>query len=71
MVEQTRKAIRVFNHAFRDGIAVFAFDNSSGHACKAPTALVASRMNLGPGGKQPRMRNTYFAHPDGTSTFRA
>jgi hypothetical protein len=25
---------------------VFAFDNSSGHACKADDALVASRMNL-------------------------
>ncbi len=71
MVEQTRKAIRVFNHAFPDDIAVFAFDNSSGHACKAPTALVAGRMNLGPGGKQPRMRNTDFTRPDGTSTFQS
>ena len=43
---------------------VFAFDNSSGHACKADDALVASRVNLLPGGKQPRMRNTVFpTHP--------
>jgi len=59
-VEQTKKAIQIFNTAFPDDIAVFAFDNSSGHACKAPNALVASRMNLGPGGKQREMHTTSF-----------
>ena len=35
MVEQTKKAIAIFNKASHGDIAVFAFDNSSGHACKA------------------------------------
>ena len=58
MVEQTKKAIAIFNKASHGDIAVFAFDNSSGHACKAKDALVANRMNLRPGGKQPKMHNT-------------
>jgi hypothetical protein len=41
---------------------VFAFDDSSGHACKAKDALVANRMNLGPGGKQPKMHNTKWGN---------
>jgi len=64
MVQQSKKAIEVFNKAFPNDIAVFAFDNSSSHACKAPDALVASRMNLGSGGKQPVMHPTLL--PDGT-----
>jgi len=64
MVQQTRKAIEVFNKAFPNDIAVFAFDNSSGHACTALDAIVASRMNLGPGGKQPVMHPTRLS--DGT-----
>ena len=62
MVEQVQKAIWAFETSFPDDIAVFAFDNSSRHAlaCKAKDALVANRMNLGPGGKQPIMRNTVW-----------
>jgi len=41
-------------------IAVFAFDHSSNHLSYAQDALVASRMNLSSGGKQPLMRNTYM-----------
>jgi hypothetical protein len=66
MVEQTRKAIDIFNTAFPNDIAVFAFDNSSGHACKAPDALNAYRMNLNPGGKQPLMHDTAFYRLDGS-----
>ncbi len=58
MVVQTKKAIDIFNRAYPKDIAVFAFDNSSGHACKAKDALVANRMNLGPAGKQPLMHST-------------
>jgi hypothetical protein len=58
MVEQTKKAISIFEKAFSGDIAVFAFDNSSGHACKAKDALVANRMNLNPDGKQAVLRNT-------------
>ena len=52
------RAIPIFEKAYPRHIGVFAFDNSSGQACKAGNALVASRMNLLPGGKQPRMRDT-------------
>jgi len=64
MVQQTRKAIEVFNKAFPNNITVFTFDNSSGHACKAPDALVSSCMNLRPEGKQPVMHSTRLS--DGT-----
>ena len=60
MVKQAEKAIAIFNKAFPGDIAVFAFDNSSGHACKAKDALVANRMNLRPGGKQPEMHDTVW-----------
>jgi len=50
MVAQTQKAIQIFLKAYPNDIAVFAFDNSSGHAYKAPDAFVASQMNLHPGG---------------------
>ncbi|KAF8243258.1 hypothetical protein K440DRAFT_530788, partial [Wilcoxina mikolae CBS 423.85] len=60
LAQVINKAIPIFEKAYLDHIAVFAFDNSSGHACKAEDALVASRMNLNPGGKQPLMRDTTF-----------
>ena len=49
------KATPFFEKAFPGHIDVFALDNSSGEACKAPDTLVTSRINLGPGGKQPKM----------------
>lgn len=61
MVRQVKeKAIPIFQKRFPGKKAVFAFDNSSGHAAFAADALVASRMNLNPGGKQPKMRATTF-----------
>lgn len=59
------KAIPIFETKFPDAIAVFAFDNSANHAAYAKNALVAKRMNLGPGGKQPIMRPTTFVSTDG------
>jgi hypothetical protein len=42
------------------------FDNSSGHASFASDALVASRMNLGPGGKNVKvMKNGWYLDKDG------
>ena len=45
MVEQTKEALAISNKAISHGTAVFAFGNSSGHACKAHGA---TSMNLGP-----------------------
>ena len=55
-----QKAIPIFEALYPNCIAVFAFDNSSNHAAFSQDALVASRMNLGPGGKQPKMQRTFF-----------
>jgi len=57
-LQKDHDSIQIFQMAYPNEIAVFAFDNSSGHACKAPDALVASRMNFHPGGKQPIMHDT-------------
>jgi hypothetical protein len=57
LVAQVRdKVIPIFEERFPDAIGVFAFDNATSHAAFAPDALVAKRMNLGPKGKQPKMR---------------
>ncbi|KAJ3805122.1 hypothetical protein F5876DRAFT_91626 [Lentinula aff. lateritia] len=40
--------------------ALFLIDNSQGHAAYAEDALLATRMNLNPGGKQARLRNGWF-----------
>ncbi|RIA79867.1 hypothetical protein C1645_839743 [Glomus cerebriforme] len=64
LIEQVKtKAILIFETIFSNCIALFAFDNSSNHAAFRSDALVASRMNLKPGGKQPKMRDTIFG-PD-------
>ena len=61
LIEQVKtKVIPIFETLFPNCIALFAFDNSSNHAAFKSDALVASRMNLKPGGKQPKMRDTVF-----------
>lgn len=40
--------------------ALFLIDNSQGHSAYSANALLASRMNLRPGGKQARMRDGWF-----------
>ena len=65
MIAQVKeKAIPLFEKRFPGKKGIFAFDNSSGHAAFAVDALVASRMNLNPGGAQPKMHDTIFNnHP--------
>jgi hypothetical protein len=58
MLKHTKEiVIPIFNYAYPDFKALFAFDNLSNHSSFAPDALLASRMNLNPGGKQPKMRD--------------
>ena len=45
------KAIPIFNAVHPGCVAVFAFDNSSGHSVFATDALLAHKMNLSSGGK--------------------
>ncbi|KAF8458748.1 hypothetical protein BDZ91DRAFT_800171 [Kalaharituber pfeilii] len=53
-------AIPIFERAFPGCQAVFLFDNASNHAAFAPDALVVNEMNLGPGGKQPILREGFI-----------
>ncbi len=56
MLKHTKKiVIPIFNFAFFDFEALVAFDNLSKHSSFAPDAMLASRMNLNPGGKQLKM----------------
>lgn len=58
MVDQAiNVALPIFNRAFPGCTALFAFDNAANHCSFAPDALIATKMNLGPGGKQPIMRD--------------
>ncbi|CAG8793516.1 20039_t:CDS:1, partial [Cetraspora pellucida] len=61
LLEQIRdKAIPIFKMKFPNAITVFAFDNSTSYARYAKNALLAERMNLGPGKKQLVMQPTTF-----------
>jgi hypothetical protein len=54
------RVLPIFEAKFPNAIALFAFDNSTNHAAFRPDALVAERMNKGPGGKQPKMRKAFW-----------
>ena len=61
LLEQIKyKAILIFEALYSNCIAVFAFNNSSNHSAFSEDALITSRMNLGPGGKQPIIYDTFF-----------
>lgn len=55
------RLIPAFKKAHGPGYqALFMVDNSQGHSAYSEDALLISRMNVGPGGKQARMRNGWF-----------
>lgn len=61
MVDHAIKvAAHIFPYAFPGCQGLFAFDNASNHCSFAADALVASKMNLKPGGSQPLMRPGYI-----------
>ena len=62
MVQQVLdKAIPVFEKEYgKDCKACFLFDNSSNHGVFAEDALIAERMNLKFGEKQPLMRDGWY-----------
>lgn len=59
-MEQMETAVKVAEAKYppRAPKHVSVFDHSCGHMAFAPDALVASRLNRKPGGKQPAMRDT-------------
>ncbi|GBC05634.1 hypothetical protein RclHR1_06330004 [Rhizophagus clarus] len=52
----TEKAILIFEKLHTSNISVFTFNNATSHAAYAKDALIASKMNLNPGGKR-KFRN--------------
>jgi len=48
-------ALPIFHYTFPGCHGLWAFDNATNHSSFHPQALVASRMNLSPGGGQARM----------------
>lgn len=62
MISQlVNKAIPIFEAVFPDFQACFMFDNSSNHGMYASDALMASKMNLNPGGRQLKLRDGFFS----------
>jgi hypothetical protein len=60
LILQTERAIDIFESSFPFARAVFYFDNSANHAAFAPDALVATHLNVRPGGAQPKLRDGWF-----------
>ena len=52
-------ALPIFRVAFPSCQALLAFDNATNHCVYKSDALLASSMNLNPGGQQPHMRETF------------
>ena len=50
--------IEIFNYKYPNGIAIFIFDCSSAHEAFSTDALLAHKINCGPGGQQPLMQDT-------------
>ncbi|KAA8914313.1 hypothetical protein FN846DRAFT_758996, partial [Sphaerosporella brunnea] len=60
MVQQAiESALPIFRYAFPRCQGLWAFDNATNHNSFHPKALVASRMQLAPGGKQPEMKEGF------------
>ncbi|KAJ3858435.1 hypothetical protein EV359DRAFT_69018 [Lentinula novae-zelandiae] len=61
------KIIPVFEEVHGPGYqALIMVDNSQGHSAYAEDALLTSRMNVGSGGKQARLRNGWYLNSSGT-----
>ncbi|GBC02423.1 hypothetical protein RclHR1_04610009 [Rhizophagus clarus] len=48
----TEKAILIFEELYPSDVSVFVFDNATSHAAYAKDVLIASQINLKPGGKE-------------------
>src|SRR5712671_4675762 len=66
LIEQIKITISVFEATHKNTVGVFVFDRSSAHEGFAEDALNVNRMNVNPGGKQKKLRNTVIplSNPD-------
>jgi hypothetical protein len=60
LFEQLKRAVPIFKKAFLNCCGVWLFDNATNHGTFAEDALVASRIQMKPGGKQPKMRDGFI-----------
>jgi hypothetical protein len=60
----SQKAIPIFESLHPDSQAVFVFDCSSAHGTFAKSALRVQNMNLKPGGKQSKLRDSFIPSDD-------
>ena len=60
LMKQVDKAINIFEDKYPHAQALFLFDNAPSHKKYAEDALNADKMNVRPGGKQPKLRDTVF-----------
>ena len=66
LTDQIKIAIKVFDHIHPNCIAIFTFDRSSAHEGFADNALNINNMNINPGGRQRKLRDTVIplSNPD-------
>ncbi|PKY31798.1 hypothetical protein RhiirB3_475331 [Rhizophagus irregularis] len=66
MLDQlVHQAIPIFEILHPGCVGVFCFDQSTNHNAMAADALIATRMNLSPGGAQPKMRDGWYIDKNG------
>ena len=68
-VEQALKAVDIFNAKYPGIIGMFIFDNAPSHRKLSEDQLNVKVMNVGPGGKQPKMKNTIWNDSTQTMTL--
>jgi hypothetical protein len=62
LIQQTERHLKLHAIVYPGKTALNIFDCSANHQAMAPNALVVNKMNVNPGGKQPKMRTTQFVH---------
>jgi hypothetical protein len=70
LLSQVKRAIKIFETAHPDCVALFIFDQSSAHASLGPDALRAFKMNKSNGGKQRKQHDTVIPESNPVSQHR-
>ena len=60
LLKQVEKTINIFERVYPHAKGIFLFDNAPSHCKVADDVPNADKMNAGPGGKQPVMRDTIW-----------
>ena len=71
-MEQVAKAVKIAEVKYPTSQRyhhIWCFDHSCNHTAFSEDALIASKMNKGPGGKQPKMRDTVWNGQPQTMTL--